>query len=209
MDLGKILEKKELEVRDSDNSRMEDYIEEHPDEYIEFKGYEIPREEYNALEEIAAKTGKDIEDYEIGGLRDKIFVYEELSVKIRDNHITRLRVNKCNLRRLPESIGDLTRLRKLELYSNQLTRLPNTIGNLANLRGLALSSNRLTRLPRTIGKLRQLDSLWLAHNKLRTLPKKIGKLPQLQHISIKQNKLSRRSCRLVESLEKRGVYVWT
>ena len=55
------------------------------------------------------------------------------------------------LQRLPGSIGNLSKLRILDLEENKLEQLPNEIGNLRNLTRLVVQSNQLTSLPRALG----------------------------------------------------------
>ena len=47
------------------------------------------------------------------------------------------------IRNLPNSIGDLTELRKIDLSNNKLKSLPETISNLKNLQKLNIYSNPL------------------------------------------------------------------
>jgi internalin A len=91
---------------------------------------------------------------------------------------------------LPETIGQLAQLQRLDLSRNILTELLETIGQLAQLQRLDLDGNRLTELPETIGQLAQLQHLNLANNELKTLPQSIGQLEQLQHLSLSYNQLT-------------------
>eukprot|EP01084_Bolivina_argentea_P282141 482905_1 len=69
---------------------------------------------------------------------------------------------------IPESIGNLSVLTYLSLYSNGLTgTIPNSIGNLSSLINLDLHSNKLTgTIPNSIGNLSLLISLQLHSNRL-------------------------------------------
>ena len=58
------------------------------------------------------------------------------------------------LRSLPDWIGKLTNLTKLELNFNQITSLPDNIGNLINLTSLYLFANPIEFLPSTLVSLR-------------------------------------------------------
>ena len=51
---------------------------------------------------------------------------------------------------LPDSIGNLKHLQKLNLSDNELTSLPNSIGNLKHLKTLDVSDNELSSLPQSI-----------------------------------------------------------
>ena len=49
------------------------------------------------------------------------------------------------------NIGQLHKLRVLDLEENKLDNIPNEIGRLRELERLILQSNNLTQLPRAIG----------------------------------------------------------
>jgi len=55
------------------------------------------------------------------------------------------------LQRIPASIGNLRKLRVLDLEENKLDTLPNEIGYLRELQKLVMQSNQLTSLPRAVG----------------------------------------------------------
>ncbi|UOB16904.1 leucine-rich repeat domain-containing protein [Abyssalbus ytuae] len=117
------------------------------------------------------------------------------------------------LTNLPEVIGELTSLEKLESHDNLLTGLPGTIGNLTSLKSLVLSANALTslpdeirhltnleilllsstsltRIPDTMGNLTSLEELILSHNPLLTnIPGTIGNLPSLEFLNLRHNPL--------------------
>ncbi|MHC4880073.1 MAG: leucine-rich repeat domain-containing protein [Planctomycetota bacterium] len=63
------------------------------------------------------------------------------------------------LTELPESLGQLTQLQTLEVYSNQLTSLPASTGNLQQLRILIVNDNKLTGLPKSVANLQNLREL--------------------------------------------------
>ncbi|TFF90049.1 MAG: TIR domain-containing protein [Promethearchaeota archaeon] len=68
------------------------------------------------------------------------------------------------LQYLPDSIGDLTKLRQLTLSHNQLESLPDAICNLTMLEYLNLEENRLKALPRCLWKCQNLTFLKLTFN---------------------------------------------
>src|SRR5665647_343915 len=75
-----------------------------------------------------------------------------------------LNLSYSNLTTLPDSIGQLTLLQKLDVSGNQLTTLPDSIGQLTQLRELNVSHNQLTSLPDSIGYLTQLQKLDVDNN---------------------------------------------
>ncbi|MCP4439540.1 MAG: hypothetical protein GY810_11410 [Aureispira sp.] len=89
------------------------------------------------------------------------------------------------VRKLPESIGELVNLEKLELNRTQLTNLPQSISDLKKLKQLFLSYNRLTTLP-DLSSLKNLEKLSVYGNKLTKLPD-LSSLVQLEYLSISHN----------------------
>ena len=102
---------------------------------------------------------------------------------------TELDLSSKGITELPESIGKLQSLLRLNLNYNNLTNLPESIGNLQNLQGLYLNNNHLTSLPETIGDLQNLQSLSL-RNDLASLPVSIGDLQSLRSLDLGYNLLT-------------------
>ena len=91
---------------------------------------------------------------------------------------------------MPEAIGKLINLTKLDLRNNELNSLPEEIGNLINLILLNLHYNKLNSLPEAIGKLINLNILNLHHNELNALPEAIGELINLNNLDSSFNQLT-------------------
>ena len=91
---------------------------------------------------------------------------------------------------IPESIDNLQNLEILHLYNNILSSLPKNIGYLRNLEWFTLGNNQLTNLPESIGNLKNLRTLSLDDNKLTTLPESFGNLMKLETLWIHNNQLS-------------------
>eukprot|EP01084_Bolivina_argentea_P256501 431889_1 len=94
---------------------------------------------------------------------------------------------------MPASIGNLTSLQLLYLYSNELTgTIPSSIGNLTPLLYLFLSSNKLSGIiPSSIGKLTSLQFLFLSNNSLSgTIPLIIANISSFWYINVENNYLS-------------------
>ena len=137
------------------------------------------------------------------------------SFKDNDNYVasrgTMYRGKIC-LRALPDSIGNLTKLRILDLSSNDLRELPDSIGNLKNLEELYLSKNyEFSKLPDSIGNLESLKILELEGTNLDTLPESIGNLTNLENLSFSkatnsEGPHSPGCCRAEERIYKIGQY---
>ncbi|KAI4313045.1 hypothetical protein MLD38_037822 [Melastoma candidum] len=84
---------------------------------------------------------------------------------------------------VPESIGRLGSLRKLNLQHNNIRRLPASICDLKNLQVLDASWNPLNEgIPEEIGSLSTLEYLDLSHSKVRFLPATVSQLSSLKSL---------------------------
>jgi Leucine-rich repeat (LRR) protein len=104
--------------------------------------------------------------------------------------LEKLDISYNQLTALPESIGNLYRLKELKLNLNRLNALPKSFGNLISLEELLLNSNELTSLPNSIGNLKNLEEFILDNNDLSSLPESIGNLQSLKELSIEKNQLT-------------------
>jgi Leucine-rich repeat (LRR) protein len=89
---------------------------------------------------------------------------DSLFFKLSDKPITELYLvrNYTGTRTIPESIGNLTKLKKLGLYGNEISSLPGSIQNLAGLEELYVDLNPIERLPDDIARLKNLKLLGIA-----------------------------------------------
>jgi internalin A len=91
---------------------------------------------------------------------------------------------------LPEEIGNLTNLQRLEIRRSSIPRVPEQLWQLTNLRHLSINSNRLTKLPPGIGCLTHLRTLWLGGCRLTELPDELIELRDLVNLQISANRFS-------------------
>jgi Leucine-rich repeat (LRR) protein len=90
---------------------------------------------------------------------------------------------------LPESIGNLKSLQKLDLRFNKLSKLPSSIKNLKNLKVLDLSNNNLTEFPELIRALTSITELDLSGNRIQRVPRLLGDLHSLEILELSKNKI--------------------
>ncbi|XP_049347431.1 receptor-like protein 6 [Solanum verrucosum] len=91
---------------------------------------------------------------------------------------------------LPDSIGTLSSLNRLNMYGCQLSgRIPDSIGNLTQIRYLDFSNNHFTgHIPSTISKLKQLTFLGLSSNSFSgEIPDIFSNLQELRTLYLRNN----------------------
>ncbi len=103
------------------------------------------------------------------------------------NGAPELHLSDLALTTLPDSIADLTRLRRLNLANNRLSALPEGIAALTNLESLLLFNNQLRTLPDWIANLTQLQWLDLASNQLAALPEALAGIGSLNQLYLQGN----------------------
>lgn len=104
--------------------------------------------------------------------------------------LQRLNLNSTNIGSLPESIGNLTNLQRLYLQNSQISSLPDSIRNLTSLQHLELYNTPICTLPESIGNLTNLQNLNLNSIQISTLPDSIGNLSGLQRLYLSNTQLS-------------------
>lgn len=95
-----------------------------------------------------------------------------------------------DLKKLPESIGELTELEYLNLMLTQVDKLPVSIGNLTKLKYLYASSIPLTSLPENIGCCESLVILDLHSTKITKIPDSITNLKSLKSLDLGYTKIT-------------------
>ncbi|KAK8665392.1 hypothetical protein V6N13_005561 [Hibiscus sabdariffa] len=90
-------------------------------------------------------------------------------------------VGYVNIKELPEEVGNLKYLRKLDLSGTSIKRLPNSLTTLYNLQTLTLvNCSKLVELPEDMRKLVNMYYLDIRGTDLRMMPKGLGELKDLR-----------------------------
>jgi Leucine-rich repeat (LRR) protein len=115
---------------------------------------------------------------------------DNIACYVENGMVVALALRGCGLSSLPDSIGQMTGLRQLDLTGNRLTLLPESLGNLVYLERLYVDDNQLTALPDSIGNLHHLEELFVDRNRLGALPESIGLLAGLCVLNAYSNLLT-------------------
>ncbi|KAM9844100.1 volume-regulated anion channel subunit LRRC8D [Aulostomus maculatus] len=107
--------------------------------------------------------------------------------------LTELKLQDCQLERLPSTLLALTKLQTLNLQHNNLRTLEEllSLAHLRRLSSLRLSFNRVFALPASVGVLRGLKLLDLSSNQLQNLPSALFTLCNLQRLLLAGNLLEK------------------
>ncbi|KAK3437925.1 hypothetical protein EUGRSUZ_C02567 [Eucalyptus grandis] len=104
--------------------------------------------------------------------------------------LTFLSLEDCyQLKKLPNSIGKLRSLLKLNLFNTRIRELPDSIGNLKMLTEIDLGHTKIITLPTSIGDLKSLELLDLGQSQIRELPNSIGGLESLLDLDLSNTKI--------------------
>lgn len=118
-----------------------------------------------------------------------------------------LEVAGYHIRKLPEEIGQLHKLKHLRIFEGFVEELPGWVGNLTELETLSVLTRDLREIPKEIGKLENLRRLEICCGsyiceegeaveplgipRLSVLPEEIGRLKQLEYLSIECTSITR------------------
>ncbi|MFX1536412.1 MAG: leucine-rich repeat domain-containing protein [Promethearchaeota archaeon] len=188
-----------------------------------YQGQRIFLEEKYALDDLETLIGKPVPAVEF----INTFVYGFIAI---NDCVISLGIPNKGLVVLPESIGKLSSVQDIQLFSNQLKTLPESFGDLKSLRllnlvnnkletlpefftqqkslqNLFLNRNKLDILPESFGRLKALQTLNVRNNQLKTLPESILELPNLEMLFVRNNPLDDAAMRLLKHLKEQGVNI--
>jgi Leucine-rich repeat (LRR) protein len=147
-------------------------------------------------------------------LSNQTFQMED-SLWLNFTNLEFLSLKNDHLMFIPSTIGDLPKLKILDISGNDFKLLPSSFSNLKtleelflneeknfnleknidiisrlpNLKILHLEYDSLTKLPRNITKLNQIESLYLNNNLFKSLPKELKSLKSLKYLDFHGNKM--------------------
>lgn len=130
-------------------------------QYKEFHSLRIPHDLFNPPRQLSLEE------------QLKEYAYQER---------TSLSITESSLQFIPEDIGKLTHLKKLEIFSHELVCLPKALEKLTELEYLRITGNKVEDLGFDISKLKNLKGLDLSAMPLKVFPSGITELTQLQEL---------------------------
>jgi Leucine-rich repeat (LRR) protein len=88
-----------------------------------------------------------------------------------------------------ENVSEFSNLTRLALKENHITAVESYIGDLVKLKDLDLSCNRISQIAPQIEKCTNIRTLNLAQNQLDNLPRNVFRIPELTHVDVSNNSL--------------------
>ena len=140
---------------------------------------------YNQFREFPTSFKECHNLYMIGCKANQIEVMDEDILPV---NLSWFIITDNKLKSLPNSIGDLTKLKKFSLAGNQLSNLPNTMQKCTSLELLRLSANKLSNIPEWIATLPKLSWIAFSGNNCSFDQKSTPKTASLKELEI-QNKI--------------------
>ncbi|WP_295810820.1 leucine-rich repeat domain-containing protein, partial [uncultured Apibacter sp.] len=109
--------------------------------------------------------------------------------KLKDLETLNLYGNNNIQGALPESWGELQKLKNLYIGYNSIDQLPSTIGNMISLTRLEANNNQIKEIPKTIAKTK-LEYIYLSYNNIQKVPKELEEIKSLKNIYLDYNQIS-------------------
>jgi len=108
---------------------------------------------------------------------------EKVSLKMGEAFDVTVERKQTNFEKLGRNLVEL------DFYYNHIRKIPDGIGNLTKLKQLFLSYNQIQLLPDTLAALKRLKYMYIHHNGLAVAPQWITTLPKLERLDLSYNRL--------------------
>lgn len=163
----------------------------------------LSKSDINIIGEWESLTSLTFGDSEISRLPEKIGDLRNLvKLMIHESNIKQLpeSLSDCPLEALdlnvdfeylPQSFGNLSKLKTLTLYGSELKSLPDSFGSLCSLENLVISTVQNLKMPESFGNLHSLQKLRLDIINTETLPESFGRCKNLKSLDIISDTLTK------------------
>lgn len=151
---------------------------------FENQNYHLPKIENEVLQELESTINQAIPLMET-------CKYDKLGFSIRTNHVFGLSLAYQKLTTFPKCILQLKLLRELWFLENNIQHLPENIGDLKYLIRIDMENNfSLSSLPESVWELKALEVLGLGGNNFSDISERINELPNLKYLFLENNKFT-------------------
>lgn len=96
--------------------------------------------------------------------------------------LKKLNLRECRLNEIPSSVFSLKELEEFDIYLNHITEIPNELFKLSNLKALQIGGNDLKTLSPEIARLTRLEWIEFSSTRIYKLPDEMVKLKSLKEI---------------------------
>ncbi|MEH0002952.1 MAG: leucine-rich repeat domain-containing protein [Holosporaceae bacterium] len=109
---------------------------------------------------------------------------------IRPDEVTHLKFYQCDLTQIPDWVGEkMPNLRELDIRHNKVKKIPETIGHLTKLTNIDADNNAITEIPSFLSNLPKLQFADFASNRLKNISKSSLNLPHLSFLNLADNQI--------------------
>jgi Leucine-rich repeat (LRR) protein len=95
-----------------------------------------------------------------------------------------LKLDKNNLKKLPDELYDIKILKELTFSDNQVSFISPKIGQLVELNKLNFAQNKVAKIPKELGDCEEIEQLYIHHNRFTSLPCSLVNLRLLRELGL-------------------------
>lgn len=115
-------------------------------------------------------------------LKDQNFTFPESFGNM--SGLKKIELNGGEIGSIPESFTNLENLEEIDFQYAKISKLPESFGNLKKLKKLRISKSGIAQLPDSIGNCLKLEKIIIEDNNITSLPESICNLSNLKHLDI-------------------------